>query len=384
MSRTRYQPRHRCAPDPGARSGGAARGPGADLRLGRAHPARGGPRRRRRRGVGRRRDPGLDRPDAPHAAARRPSAAGPVGAGAALPHPAAGQAAEPDPGHRVELPAAGQLRPRGQARRHGLHEPHAGDVPRGLQRRHHPGLRRSGRPASTRRAGPGTGPSRPPPTTGPRRSTSSTGCRPTTVRWRAGSGSCTSSGTATSGASTGRRTAGGPTAASPRTPTTCTSASAGTAPRSAPRGGPACRSPSPTRAPASRTPGSPPRSTPAGSTTACTTPPKAPHSTYALVWPGQSSSSVKVAQKALGLTADGTFGASTRTALIAWQKAHGVPVTGVLDNATWAKLVPPPPPPRSRRRGTGRPRPVDAAAGSLTSGIASATSWRTRPASRPT
>ena len=75
-------------------------------------------------------------------------------------------------------------------------------------------------------------------------------------------------------------------------------------------------------------------------TTACPAPKTAPKSSYALVWPGQSSSSVKVAQKALKLKVDGTFGSTTRTALIAWQKAHGVPVTGVLDKATWAKLVP--------------------------------------------
>ena len=75
-------------------------------------------------------------------------------------------------------------------------------------------------------------------------------------------------------------------------------------------------------------------------TQACTTPPAAPHTSYALVWPGQSSSSVKVAQGALRVSESGTFDATTRTALIAWQKANNVPVTGVLDNATWAKLVP--------------------------------------------
>ncbi len=53
---------------------------------------------------------------------------------------------------------------------------------------------------------------------------------------------------------------------------------------------------------------------------------------------------MKVAQKALGVTADGTFGASTRSALIAWQRAQHLPVTGVLDNATWARLVPATPP----------------------------------------
>src|SRR5206468_1917637 len=41
----------------------------------------------------------------------------------------------------------------------------------------------------------------------------------------------------------------------------------------------------------------------------------------------------------------GSFGAGTRTALIAWQKKNDVPVTGVLDNATWHTLVPASPPP---------------------------------------
>jgi peptidoglycan hydrolase-like protein with peptidoglycan-binding domain len=77
-------------------------------------------------------------------------------------------------------------------------------------------------------------------------------------------------------------------------------------------------------------------------TTHCATPPAAPHSAYSLVWPGQTTSSVKVAQKALKLKADGTFGSSTRTALIGWQRAQKLPVTGVLDKATWAKLVPAP------------------------------------------
>jgi putative cell wall-binding protein len=65
-----------------------------------------------------------------------------------------------------------------------------------------------------------------------------------------------------------------------------------------------------------------------------------PASTYGIVWPGQSSSSVKVAQAKLGVSADGTFGSLTRTALFAWQRRASVPVTGVLDKPTWAKLVP--------------------------------------------
>jgi peptidoglycan hydrolase-like protein with peptidoglycan-binding domain len=80
-------------------------------------------------------------------------------------------------------------------------------------------------------------------------------------------------------------------------------------------------------------------------TSQCSTPPAAPKSAYALVWPGQTTSSVKVAQKALKVKTDGTFGASTRAALLSWQRSHKVPVTGVLDKATWAKLVPAPPAP---------------------------------------
>jgi putative cell wall-binding protein len=75
-------------------------------------------------------------------------------------------------------------------------------------------------------------------------------------------------------------------------------------------------------------------------TSACPSPATAPLSSYGIVWPGQSSSSVKVAQAKLGVSADGAFGPLTRTALFAWQKRVDVPVTGVLDKATWAELVP--------------------------------------------
>jgi peptidoglycan hydrolase-like protein with peptidoglycan-binding domain len=99
-------------------------------------------------------------------------------------------------------------------------------------------------------------------------------------------------------------------------------------------------------------------------TSYCATPPKAPSSKYAIVWPGQKTSSVKVAQKALKIKADGSFGAATRSALVTWQKANKVPVTGVLDKATWHKLVPakpttptppvdPPPPPTTPPGGGG-------------------------------
>lgn len=75
-------------------------------------------------------------------------------------------------------------------------------------------------------------------------------------------------------------------------------------------------------------------------TSSCPSTKTPPASKYGVVWPGQSGSSVKVAQAKLGVEADGAFGPLTRTALFAWQRSASVPVTGVLDKATWAKLVP--------------------------------------------
>lgn len=68
----------------------------------------------------------------------------------------------------------------------------------------------------------------------------------------------------------------------------------------------------------------------------------APTSPYAIVWPGQSASTVRLAQAQLGLSADGVFGAATRAALMGWQRTVALPVTGVLDKPTWARLAPPP------------------------------------------
>jgi peptidoglycan hydrolase-like protein with peptidoglycan-binding domain len=89
---------------------------------------------------------------------------------------------------------------------------------------------------------------------------------------------------------------------------------------------PGARKPTPAPAPAP-----PPVPTPAGS--------------YPLFRQGQSSPTIAIAQKALGVTADGAFGPLTFKALVSWQASHGVPVTGVLDKATWAKLVPSSPSP---------------------------------------
>ncbi len=69
-----------------------------------------------------------------------------------------------------------------------------------------------------------------------------------------------------------------------------------------------------------------------------------PQSPYSVVWPGQSGSEVKLAQAKLGIAADGMFGYATRTRLMTWQRASGLPVTGVLDKPSWARLEPTPQP----------------------------------------
>lgn len=70
-----------------------------------------------------------------------------------------------------------------------------------------------------------------------------------------------------------------------------------------------------------------------------TTGPQAPSSVYSILIEGASGADVALAQKVLGTTVDGDFGPQTEAALRAWQTAHGVPVTGVLDAATWAAMV---------------------------------------------
>jgi peptidoglycan hydrolase-like protein with peptidoglycan-binding domain len=65
------------------------------------------------------------------------------------------------------------------------------------------------------------------------------------------------------------------------------------------------------------------------------TPPK----TYPTLRQGSSGADVALAQRVIGVTADGQFGPLTLAALTGWQRANRVPVTGVLDQATWAKMV---------------------------------------------
>lgn len=49
---------------------------------------------------------------------------------------------------------------------------------------------------------------------------------------------------------------------------------------------------------------------------------------------------IRVAQTVLGVTSDGIIGPVTRAALAAWQRAQGLPASGVLDAATWARITP--------------------------------------------
>jgi peptidoglycan hydrolase-like protein with peptidoglycan-binding domain len=70
----------------------------------------------------------------------------------------------------------------------------------------------------------------------------------------------------------------------------------------------------------------------------------APASPYRVAVFGQKSAQIASAQRRLGVAADGQFGSATFTKLVAWQTRARVPVTGVLDKATWARLVRPVPP----------------------------------------
>jgi hypothetical protein len=71
--------------------------------------------------------------------------------------------------------------------------------------------------------------------------------------------------------------------------------------------------------------------------------PKAPRSTHKLAWTGSGGPDVLLAQTRLGMArTDRTsyFGTATRNAVIAFQQAKKLPVTGALDKATWVVLDP--------------------------------------------
>jgi len=64
----------------------------------------------------------------------------------------------------------------------------------------------------------------------------------------------------------------------------------------------------------------------------------APVSAYQVAVLGQTSAQIAVAQRLLGVSADRQFGPVTFWRLLSWQRGR-VPVTGVLDKATWRKLT---------------------------------------------
>lgn len=60
---------------------------------------------------------------------------------------------------------------------------------------------------------------------------------------------------------------------------------------------------------------------------------------YPTLREGASGPDVQLAQKVIGVPDDGAFGPATRAALQTWQSNNGVKVTGVLDDATWNRMV---------------------------------------------
>jgi peptidoglycan hydrolase-like protein with peptidoglycan-binding domain len=60
---------------------------------------------------------------------------------------------------------------------------------------------------------------------------------------------------------------------------------------------------------------------------------------YRLLGIGATGANITLVQRVLGVPEDGRFGPVTEAALAAWQGSHGVPVTKLLDNATWLKMI---------------------------------------------
>ena len=53
---------------------------------------------------------------------------------------------------------------------------------------------------------------------------------------------------------------------------------------------------------------------------------------------GSHGWTVVVVQQVIGVTADGVYGPKSATAVAAWQRAHKLPATGVVDSATWSRI----------------------------------------------
>ena len=59
----------------------------------------------------------------------------------------------------------------------------------------------------------------------------------------------------------------------------------------------------------------------------------------ALIKEGSRGDHVKSVQRAVGVTADGIFGAKTKVALMAWQRARGLTADGIVGPQTWAVML---------------------------------------------
>ncbi|MBV9097835.1 MAG: peptidoglycan-binding protein [Frankiaceae bacterium] len=66
--------------------------------------------------------------------------------------------------------------------------------------------------------------------------------------------------------------------------------------------------------------------------------PPAPTADCAAVAVGSHGPAVQTLQRAVGATPDGDFGPQTKKAVSAWQSAHKIKATGVVDAATWKAL----------------------------------------------
>jgi len=76
-------------------------------------------------------------------------------------------------------------------------------------------------------------------------------------------------------------------------------------------------------------------------TTPCDSPVEAPRtSARPLLWMGSTGSAVNEAQRRLGMSVDGVFGAATHGAVLKYQRKRELPRTGAVDGPTWASLDP--------------------------------------------
>jgi cell wall-associated NlpC family hydrolase len=84
--------------------------------------------------------------------------------------------------------------------------------------------------------------------------------------------------------------------------------------------------------------GAGPNVSPAGATAGATPTVATPSSACATIGSGTTGAAVVTIQKLIGADADGDFGPQTAAALSKWQTTAGIPVTGVVDAATWAAM----------------------------------------------